>query len=388
MKEKYALIWKALENIDFGSVEITFPDGSRDIFTGRDFGFNAAIEIKNWKALEMSVYGGDVGFGESYMMGYWDSGNLPDLLSFFTHNASCLEHFFHAKRLQTICLAIRHFFNRNSKKGSKKNISKHYDLGNDFYQLWLDKSMTYSSAFFNDPYLSLCEAQKSKYQNIIDKLKGKTILEIGCGWGGFIEEANKANFQVTGLTLSHRQKEYCDIRHKNEILLGNINIKLQDYRDEVTKYDNIVSIEMFEAVGIKYWDGYFKMINNCLKDKGKALLQIITIDERVFKDYKNRVDFIQKHIFPGGVLPSKSKIRDLAKSNNLEVKSEMAFGSDYARTLKIWLDSFDKQASKIKDLGFDENFFRMWRFYLSYCIAGFLSKRTDVVQFELQKKSS
>ena len=302
--KKYNLLWSALDNIKYGSLSITLPNGQIKKFNSNQPGFEADLIVKNLEAIDLSIHGGDVGFGESYIMGFWSSNNLPDLLSFFTHNSESLEHYFHAKRWQSIWLFFTTLFNKNSKKGSKKNIEFHYDLGNDFYQLWLDKSMTYSSALFAGKNISLNKAQLNKYNNIISKLSGKTILEIGCGWGSFACEAIKNNFQVTGLTLSKKQQEYI----QSNIIKDNNNdfeVKLQDYRDEKGTYDNIVSIEMFEAVGKEYWQTYFNILKKCLKKGGTAILQIITIDENVFIDYKNRVDFIQKHIFPGGALPTK-----------------------------------------------------------------------------------
>ncbi len=383
---KYNLIWEALESVEFGSIQVTLPDQSSLNFDGKIPGPKANIHIKKWRAIDTAISGGDVGFGEGYMADLWDSDNLADLLTFLTLNSEVLEDFFHAKKFQSFLLFLKTFFNKNTKRGSKKNIKKHYDLGNDFYELWLDESMTYSSAIFDAKNFSLQDAQLRKYQNILDKLSGKKILEIGCGWGGFAENAIKQDFKVTGLTISQRQKEYAKKRLESFKKENLVELKLQDYRDEKGQYDNIVSIEMFEAVGKEYWDQYFEVAKNCLKDKGKAVLQIITIDEEVFKDYKNRVDFIQKHIFPGGVLPSKSAVRDLAKNHGFEVTSEYEFGIDYAKTLAIWLENFDKKYLEVKKLGFDDEFIRKWRFYLSYCIAGFMSKRTDVVQFELTKK--
>jgi len=380
---KYKLLWSALEKIESGSISIKLPNGEIKKFDSNNVGPKAQINIKTITALDLSIHGGDVGFGESYMEEMWDSEDLPALLSFFTHNAESLEHYFHAKKWQSIWLFLITLFNKNSKRGSKKNISYHYDLGNNFYQLWLDKSMTYSSAIFDSKNLTLHKAQINKYNNILKKLSGQTVLEIGCGWGGFAIEAAKKKFDVTCLTLSKRQKQYFYNLIEGTGLDNNIKIKLQDYRDEKGIYDNIVSIEMFEAVGQKYWQKYFQTLNKCLKKKGKAVLQIITIDEEIFEDYRNRVDFIQKHIFPGGSLPTNTIIKNLALDNGMKVISELSFGLDYAKTLEIWLKNFDKAKSKIIEQGFDEKFIRKWRFYLSYCIAGFLAKRTDVVQFEI-----
>lgn len=383
--KNYDLIWLALENADCGSLKVVLPNNLEKKFEGKNPGPKADIIIKNPELINLVISGGDVAFGEAYIQGFWDSSDLSELLTFLTLNSHALEDFFHARKLESFILFLKSFFTKNTKRGSKKNIRAHYDLGNDFYELWLDETMTYSSAIFNDEKLSLSEAQKKKYHQILSKLKSQTILEIGCGWGGFAHEAAKIGKKITCLTLSPRQKDYAINRMKKNNLDSLVEIKLQDYREEKGIYDNVVSIEMFEAVGQEYWSKFFQVIKNCLKPSGTALLQIITIDEQVFKDYKNRVDFIQKHIFPGGVLPSKTAIRELAKNYGFKIKDEFAFGYDYSKTLGIWLKNFDAKRAQIKALGFSEEFIRKWRFYLCYCIAGFNSKRTDVVQFELEK---
>ncbi len=383
--KNYDLIWSALKNVDYGSLKVTLPDGLEKKFEGKNSGPEADIKIKNHQLINSIISGGDVAFGEAYIEGLWDSYNLAELLTFLTLNAHALEDFFHARKFQSFILFLKSFLTKNTKRGSKKNIQAHYDLGNDFYELWLDKTMTYSSAIFHDKALSLEEGQHAKYQNILSKLKSETILEIGCGWGGFAEEAAIIGKKVTCLTISKRQREYAINRIKKQNLDQLAKIKLQDYREEKGIYDNVVSIEMFEAVGQEYWSKFFQVIKNSLKSGGKAVLQIITIDEQVFKDYKNRVDFIQKHIFPGGVLPSKTVIRELAKIYGFKINDEFCFGQDYSKTLTIWLQNFDAKYDQIKSLGFSEEFIRKWRFYLCYCIAGFNSKRTDVVQFELEK---
>ena len=379
----YQLIWNALKEIEYGAIIITLPNQKKIEFVGKNTGITADINIKDYLAIDSIFTHGDIAFGEGYINNLWTTNNLPNLLCFITVNSNILERFFHANKFRTLILAIKSFFKKNSKKGSKKNIQFHYDLGNEFYELWLDSTMTYSSAIFDHQEVDLSIAQIKKYQKIIEKLSGNSILEIGCGWGGFAEEAIKQNYNVKGLTISKKQQEYAIKRLSN--YANKAQIVFQDYRDEKNIYDNVVSIEMFEAVGMKYWQEYFKILNNSLKVGGKAILQIITIDENVFKDYINRVDFIQKHIFPGGILPSKEKIQELAISNNFIIKSEYTFADDYVKTLHIWLKNFDNKESEIIKLGFSEQFIRKWRFYLSYCIAGFTTKRTDVVQFELIK---
>jgi len=383
--KNYDLIWSALENVDRGSLKITLSDGLEKKFEGKNIGPKADIVIKDYQLIDAIISGGDVAFGESYMEGLWDSSNLAELLTFLTLNAHALEEFFHTRKLQSFALFLKSFLTKNTKRGSRKNIQAHYDLGNDFYELWLDETMTYSSAIFNDKTLSLKEAQQVKYQNILSKLKLGSVLEIGCGWGGFAEAAAIKTNKVTCLTISKCQQEYALRRIKKQNLDQLAEIKLQDYREEKEVYENVVSIEMFEAVGQEYWSKFFQVMKNCLKSGGKAVLQIITIDEQVFKDYKNRVDFIQKHIFPGGVLPSKTVIRELAKSHGFKINDQFSFGQDYSKTLTIWLKNFDAKYQQIKSLGFSDKFIRKWRFYLCYCIAGFDSRRTDVVQFELEK---
>ncbi len=385
MSKNYQLLWQALENISYGSLKITLSDGESKTFRATNSGPDAQITIKNPNLIDLVITGGDVAFGESYMEGWWESEDLAALLTFLTLNAHTLEDFFHARKFKAFLLFLNSFFTKNTKRGSKKNIKAHYDLGNDFYQLWLDETMTYSSALFDPQNLDLAAAQRRKYQNILDKLSGNSVLEIGCGWGGFAEMAAKNNRQVTCLTISPKQQAFAQARMAKNNLQNLVNIKLQDYREENSSYDNIVSIEMFEAVGQEYWDQYFQILQRNLKKNGRAVLQIITIDEEVFKDYVNRVDFIQKHIFPGGILPSKTRIHQLAAQNGLKMRSETAFGNDYAKTLLLWLENFDKQHDQIRALGFSEEFIRKWRFYLCYCAAGFTAKRTDVVQFELEK---
>jgi len=385
MNKNYDFIWQALSGVTYGSLKINLPDGLEKNFRGNNFGPNAEMEIKDYSFIDSVITGGDVALGEGYIKNLWDSPNLEKLLTFFTLNAHALEDFFHAKKFQAFLLFIKSFLSKNTKRGSKKNIQAHYDLGNEFYKLWLDESMTYSSAIFDDESFDLKEAQERKYQNILQKLNKGTVLEIGCGWGGFAQAAAQKNHQVTCLTISQKQKIYTEKRIEKINAQTLVKIKLQDYREEKGVYDNVVSIEMFEAVGQEYWDRYFEVLKACLKPNGKAILQIITIDEQVFKDYINRVDFIQKHIFPGGILPSKSIIRQLATKHGFKLQSELAFGKDYAKTLLLWLESFDKKQEEIIKLGFSQEFIRKWRFYLSYCVAGFNAKRTDVVQFELEK---
>jgi cyclopropane-fatty-acyl-phospholipid synthase len=369
--------FEALSNIKYGALEIELPSKETKTFLSGNEQVKANFKIKDLAMIDECLISGDIGLAETYMQDMWESKNLADLLLFFALNSDALEQFFHAHKIKMFLLYVQAIFRKNTHNGSKKNIQFHYDLGNDFYQLWLDETMTYSSAIFEGKDLDLKDAQKNKYQRILKKLSGgKTILEIGCGWGGFASEAVNKGYRVTGLTLSKEQK-----KHADSLGLEGFEAKLQDYRKEKNQYDNIVSIEMFEAVGKEYWDIYFQTVKKCLNKGGTAVIQTITIDEEVYKSYKNRVDFIQKHIFPGGFLPSKSEFIRVAKTNNLEVIESFEFGFDYQKTLLKWLDNFNKVHQKIIALGFDEVFIRKWQFYLAYCAAGFGSKRTDVVQF-------
>lgn len=383
--EKYNFIWEALKNANKGNIIVNLPDIKLEFF-GKEQGFDCDITIQDYAVIDYLITAGDIALGEAYMQGNWQTSNLANLLTYFAENSHCLEDFFHAKKFKAFILFLKALLTKNTKKGSKKNIEAHYDLGNNFYELWLDETMTYSSAIFHNQEITLADAQRNKYQNIIDKLNQGSILEIGCGWGGFAACAAAMNYNLTCLTISQKQFLFAQKRIADLQLENLVKIKLQDYRDENSTYDNIVSIEMFEAVGKEYWNKYFEVVAKSLKSQGKAVLQIITIDEQVFADYVNRVDFIQKHIFPGGLLPSKTAIRQLANKYHLEVKSEFSFGLDYTKTLAIWLNNFDAKYQEIKALGFSDQFIRKWRFYLCYCIAGFNSKRTDVVQFELLKK--
>ena len=273
-----------------------------------------------------------------------------------------MEDFFHARRFQALVLFIKSFLTKNTKRGSKKNIEAHYDLGNDFYQLWLDETMTYSSALFDNELFDLKAAQHRKYQNILQKLNTGSILEIGCGWGGFAAEAAQKNHQVTCLTISQKQKIYAQNRLQKIGMQDLVKIKLQDYREETEIYDNVVSIEMFEAVGKEYWNNYFQTIHRCLKKDGKAIIQTIVIDEEVYDDYQKRVDFIQKHVFPGGFLPSKTIFKKFANDNNLNVIEEFNFGLDYYKTIENWLNNFNDKLLQISNGGFSKEFIKKWQF--------------------------
>jgi cyclopropane-fatty-acyl-phospholipid synthase len=283
---------------------------------------------------------------------------------------------------------VKHFFNRNSRAGSRKNIHAHYDIGNAFYRLWLDPSMTYSSALFSDPLHTLKNAQDAKYRRLLDELQlqeNQRVLEIGCGWGGFAEMAARDGMQVTGLTLSTEQLEFARNRLAAAGLSGSAELRLQDYRDADGEFDAIASIEMFEAVGEAYWSDYFSTIARRLKSGGRACIQTIVIADDLFERYRSGTDFIQQYIFPGGMLPSPGAFRKQAEKQGLRIVNALAFGQDYARTLQQWRLAFKAQFPAVRNQGFDEQFIRTWEFYLAYCEAGFRAHSLDVYQFTLEK---
>lgn len=375
-----------LHSIKKGSLSLTTPEHTHYMFKGKEPGPNAQITLNTWYVIETLFTQGDIGFAESYINQHWESNDVAEFMSFVTHNVDTLEAYFHGHWYYQIYFRIKHLLRPNTLKGSKRNIVAHYDLGNDFYKLWLDKTMTYSAALFKNKKIPLEVAQQAKYKRIIEKLQptpNDTILEIGCGWGGFATEAAKHGARITGLTLSNEQAKH--IKTITSVANNNdkVNIITKDYRKISGVFNHIVSIEMFEAVGEKYWPDYFNTIARSLKKGGKAVIQTITIDDNVFNQYRKRSDFIQQYIFPGGVLPSHSRFIIEAKKAGLACKEAFTFGKDYATTLRHWLHNFDSQKDKIRELGFKEEFIRCWRFYLAYCIASFESNRTNVVQYEL-----
>jgi cyclopropane-fatty-acyl-phospholipid synthase len=324
---------------------------------------------------------GDIGLAEAYIDGVWDSSDLTGVMTLLAKNRDALRSAVYGRWQSLLMARIRHLLNSNSKTGSRKNIMAHYDLGNDFYKLWLDPSMSYSSALYravDDGNLET--AQRAKYRRILRRLGAQPnehVLEIGCGWGGFAEMAVADGLKTTGVTLSPAQLEWAQKR------VPEADLRLQDYRDINQQFDHIVSIEMFEAVGERWWPSYFKTVKKALKPGGRAVIQSITIRDDMFGDYRKSTDFIQQHVFPGGMLPSRSAFRAAAAKQGLTVRNEYAFGVDYARTLAEWHSSFEAQWPQIAAQGFDEKFRRLWRMYLCYCEAGFLAGTVDVVHFEL-----
>jgi len=382
-------ILQLLQKIERGILRLECPDGSVHLFGNSDDDCApVTLSLKNWEPCRAALKSGDIGFAETYINGDWQTDNLARLLALFIHNRNAVESAIYGKWWGNLLYRLRHLFNRNSRAGSRRNIHAHYDLGNRFYRLWLDPSMTYSSALFSRPEMSLQEAQGAKYQRILDQLglkSGERVLEIGCGWGGFAEIAAQQGVNVTGLTLSTEQREFASQRLALAGLSGQTTLRLQDYRDCEGQFDAIASIEMFEAVGEAYWDSYFACIAARLKPAGRACVQTITIDDALFARYRKGTDFIQQYIFPGGMLPSIPVFRAHAARHGLKVVDEYAFGRDYARTLSLWMEAFLGRTQAVQAEGFDTRFIRTWAFYLAYCEAGFNAQSIDVVQFTLQK---
>ncbi len=378
-----------LLKLNYGTLVVRLPEGQTLRFEGKEAGPEARLELTSFAIVRKVLAGGDVGFAESYMDGDWTTPDLPAVLTVFSANLDRMDNITAGGPITRAFHWLFHKLRANTKEGAKKNIEAHYDLGNDFYTQWLDPSMTYSSARFTAPGQSLEDAQREKYAGIaraIDLKRGDHVLEIGCGWGGFAEFAAKeVGAKVTCLTLSPSQREYAIQRMEEQQLSDQVEIKLQDYRDETGQYDAVASIEMFEAVGQEYWPSFFSKVHEVLKPGGKAGLQIITIRDDLFDAYSKRADFIQRYIFPGGVLPSVEKLDQEFKDAGLTYDGIEAFGIDYADTLNQWLHRFNDAWDTIKPMGFDERFKKMWDFYLAYCEAGFRTGRIDVAQFALSK---
>jgi cyclopropane-fatty-acyl-phospholipid synthase len=383
------IIFNILKRISVGYLEITSISGELLKFGNYDDRLKADLKIKSSSLSYNLIKGGSVGLAECYMRDEFETSNLSNLIELAARNISIIHKFSGILDLKFLNF-IKNKFVKNTKSRSKENIAKHYDLGNDFFSLWLDKTLTYSSAIFDEQNKDLSNAQNNKYQkliNLIQPSNGDKVLEIGCGWGGFAEYLGK-NYDVKldCITISKKQFEYAKERIHSCGLNEKVNIEIKDYRDLNSKYNSIASIEMIEAVGENYLESYFKTIKDNLSDGGKAAIQAITIDDSLYDRYKNKQDFIQKYIFPGGFLPNKNTINKLVSKNGLSVNSYISYADHYADTLAIWRDEFNKKWSLIKDQGFDLTFKRMWEFYLSYCEAGFKSKNIDLIQFSLQNK--
>jgi cyclopropane-fatty-acyl-phospholipid synthase len=372
-----------------GSITFTMPSGQELFIAGPEPGPHARLTIHDYRFIRRALSAGDIGFAEAYMAGEFDTPNLPDLLYVFAGNWDRVHHVTMGNPLAWTINRIRHAFKPNSRQGAKKNIHAHYDLGNAFYAQWLDPTMTYSAARFERPGQPLPDAQTAKYKALaqtMDLQAGQSVLEIGCGWGGFAEyAAREVGAKVTAITISEEQYAFAKQRMFENGLAERAEIKLVDYRDVEGRYDRVASIEMFEAVGERYWPSYFSKINETLAPGGRAGLQIITIKDQYFEEYRSRADFIQKYIFPGGMLPSEERLRKVTQKAGFAWTAIDRFGLDYAETLAEWHASFDAAWADIRPLGFDERFRKLWKFYLSYCEAGFRTQRTNVVQLSLAK---
>lgn len=367
-----------------GSLHVVTPEGKNYHFSGKSPGPDASIHVHDWRTLAATLAEGDIGLGNAYMAGWWDSPDLEALLSVFMINMDRLGQMAWGSRVHRLKSTLLEWVvRRNSMKGAKRNVMAHYDLGNDFYALWLDQTMTYSSGVFASPSAQLECAQRSKYDRILERLGGNRgdVLEIGCGWGGFLEAAAADGRRAIGLTISPEQHAYAAKR-----VDGRATVVLQDYRASSGRYPAIVSIEMFEAVGERYWPVFFKTLRDRLTDNGSAIVQTISISEQLFPAYRTCSDYIRHYIFPGGMLPSLSRFRSEGERAGLAVREVFSFGQDYARTCREWLTRFDNVAPKVRMLGYEEQFIRGWRMYLAMCAGAFALGRTDVHQIELYRQ--
>lgn len=380
-------IIKSLPKLQYGTLSLYLPSGQElqfgEAVTGEP---RAEVRLNSLKPVSRLLRGGQMGWAESYMDGEWDSPDIVALVRWALGNEHAMEEVMKGHPILNFLNRIVHLARSNTRRGSRKNIAYHYDLGNDFYQLWLDPSMTYSSALYEGTE-QLEEAQLTKYRRIcqmLDIKAGETVLEIGCGWGGFAElAAREYGAKVTGITLSKEQLKFAQTRIQNAGLSAQANFQLIDYRDVRGQFDHIVSIEMFEAVGEDHWPTYFQQVKQLLKPGSSALLQVITIANERFEEYRRSADFIQKYIFPGGMLPSPEKMNDQVNDASLTMNDQFFFGQDYARTLAEWRHSFLEQWPRIQAQGFDERFRRMWLYYLTYCEGGFIEGSIDVGLFKI-----
>ena len=383
------IVFSILSKINVGYLEITNYQGKVFRFGNPQDDLKAQLKIKNPNFSFNLIKSGSIGFAESYMRGEFETDNLSNLIEITARNIKIIYKFSGLLDFPIVNF-FKNMFIKNTKNRSKENIAKHYDLGNDFFSLWLDDTLTYSSGIFSESTKDLSDAQNNKYQKMIDLIKpsnGDRVLEIGCGWGGFAEYLGKKyDVKLDCITISKKQFEYAKQRIHNCGLNEKVNIEIKDYRDLKNKYNSIASIEMIEAVGQNYLESYFKTIKKNLSTDGRAAIQAITIDDNLFDRYKTKQDFIQKYIFPGGFLPSKSSLNKYVSDNGLTIKTYDSYADHYANTLAIWKNEFNRKWDLIKKQGFDMTFKRMWEFYLSYCEAGFKSKNIDLIQFSIQNK--
>ena len=379
-----------IERIQLGQLDLITPDGRLHAFVGAGAGPQAMLRIHDWRVFETVLRAGDIGFTESYIEGRWDTPDLARLLAVVAINHAALESAIYGRWWGALFYRVRHLLRANTRGQAKRNIQAHYDMGNAFYGLWLDTTMTYSAAQFEGRMdRTLEEAQITKYERILENLDvqpGQTVLEIGCGWGGFAEYAIRTrDCRVHGVTLSKEQLAYARERLERAGLADRATIELRDYREVRGEFDHVVSIEMFEAVGEQYWPSFFRTVRDRLKQGRRALIQTISIADELFPRYRTGTDFIQQYIFPGGMLPSEEVFRDRASQQGLLVGDTFRFRLDYAETVRRWRQRFNARLAELHALGFDERFVRTWNFYLAYCEAGFRAGTIDVLQVELKR---
>ncbi len=386
------LVLGMASRIAVGTLEVTLPDGRRLRWTGTAPGPHADLRIHDTRVARRYLLGGQVAFAESYMDGDWSSGNLAGVLEFFVVNHDAIAGAYEGGRIVGLMRRMWHGLRANTRGGSRRNIAYHYDLGNAFYAQWLDPTMTYSSAVFAEPAQDLAAAQVNKYRLVAEKLAlapGKKVLEIGCGWGGFATQvAREYDCTVTAITVSKAQAEFAAARVQREGLAEKVAVKLVDYRDLRERFDAIASIEMFEAVGERYWPTFFATLGDCLKPGGRASLQVITIADRFFESYRRNVDFIQRYIFPGGMLPSPGVLAREVGRAGLSLVRQDFFGQHYAQTLAEWNRRFQAawpEIARMPGAAFDLRFKRMWEYYLAYCEAGFRAQSINVAQLAIAR---
>lgn len=395
-------VFALLAKMPHGTLDVLLPDGHTLHFRGSKHSdahpMHARIELNNWRLFERSLRSGDIGMAESFIDGDWQTPDLAALLSLCIANRTHIERVVYGTWWGSLLHRIKHRKNRNSRQGSEKNIHAHYDLGNSFYELWLDGTMNYSSAWFGQTpdkrTVPLAQAQQAKVRRALEQARvgpGSRVLEVGCGWGALAEiAASEFGAHVTGVTLSHEQLAWGQERLARGGLQDRTELRYQDYRDLPAThggqpFDAVLSIEMFEAVGREYWPDYFRTLRTCLKPGGYACIQTITIHDDLFERYVRSTDFIQQYIFPGGVLPSPAQFEAQAQAAGFEVVGQLAFGHDYAETLRRWRQDFKARESEVRTLGFDTRFVRIWEFYLAYCEAAFEQGNTNVVQYTLRR---
>ena len=387
----FASVFEMADSLQAGRLDIVLPDGRLFRIEGSKPGPVAVIEVHNPELFGRLIREGDLGFCEAYVEGWWTSPDLQAFMDFLhtTQNDTLFDEFIGLKLVRAV-ERLRFWLQSNTKRQAKKNIAAHYDLGNKFYGLWLDETMTYSSALFETGQEPMETAQRLKYAKLVDAMEvqpGDHVLEIGCGWGGFAEyAASERDLRVTALTISEAQAAYARARVAKAGLQDKVEVRIQDYRDVQGQFDGIASIEMFEAVGERYWPQYFNVLRGCLRPEAKAVLQIITVADRRWEFYRRGVDFVQKYIFPGGMLPAPKVLRAEIEKAGLQIEDSLEFGQSYSQTLRRWYDTFNARWDEVAPLGFDDRFRRMWNLYLTSCAASFRFEICDVTQIAVARR--